>query len=235
MYYPIRSEDVGPNACNHGHSVSYRIATWPGKTNSSHEDRTSGWLGTTNDVSAHALGALETYSEALETIREDLTDGYVLDPDPNDDPEYEYLDFSAYKKATTDDCEVDLFSASDRADAPMYAALMADLNSLYHEHGCPAEQYPEQPGATTGGPYDRLYWDPDDVGEGEGADMLCAEQARQIDVIISTLNLSYPHYYTTPDWDTFSEDAEGRLIEYERSNVAFEIAMDMEWDVEENA
>lgn len=37
-------------------TVSYRLLDEPGRTNMSHRERVRGWLGTTDNVSAHALG-----------------------------------------------------------------------------------------------------------------------------------------------------------------------------------
>lgn len=61
MYYIISSEYLGPNKPG-WHIVT--VETEPGKTNMSHEERTKGYLGTSNDVRQYAHGAYETEDEA---------------------------------------------------------------------------------------------------------------------------------------------------------------------------
>ena len=70
-YYLVSSEYVGPNASNlstdfdrivYGHYVDIR--TVPGTTNMSHEPRTDGWLGTTNDWAEYAHGEYATLEDA---------------------------------------------------------------------------------------------------------------------------------------------------------------------------
>lgn len=67
-YYVISNENVGPNAQPLNERVC--IYTRPGKTNSSHEERTEGWLGTTNDNAEYAHGEYNTIEEAIKHINE---------------------------------------------------------------------------------------------------------------------------------------------------------------------
>jgi hypothetical protein len=69
MYYLIENEYVGPNKRDShgiwiGDSRIMSICTKPGKTNMSGEERTDGWLGTTNDNSETAHGEFETIEAA---------------------------------------------------------------------------------------------------------------------------------------------------------------------------
>lgn len=70
MFYIIEREFVGPDQEQHPDGTEIRIQTVPGRTNSSHEERTSGWLGTTNDWSEHAHGDYATLEEARAAIEE---------------------------------------------------------------------------------------------------------------------------------------------------------------------
>lgn len=68
-YYLIETEYVGPNkrysnGSWRGDTRVLTISTEPGETNSSHQPRESGWLGTTNDIHAAARGAFDTVEAA---------------------------------------------------------------------------------------------------------------------------------------------------------------------------
>lgn len=55
--YPVRRMDI------HGRGAEYiELRAQPARTNLSHEPRTEGWIGTTNDVEATALGEFEVVS-----------------------------------------------------------------------------------------------------------------------------------------------------------------------------
>ncbi len=54
--YPVRCVHVRTG------NEQLELRTQPGRTNLSHESCVSGWLGTTNDVEATALGAYEVVS-----------------------------------------------------------------------------------------------------------------------------------------------------------------------------
>lgn len=73
MYYVIE-ETVVLNAT--ADATTYFITTEPGTTNMSHEVRTEGWLGTTNDISRHARGEFETLEEARAKVFELCDDKY---------------------------------------------------------------------------------------------------------------------------------------------------------------
>ncbi|MGA2226677.1 MAG: hypothetical protein ABSH41_19735 [Syntrophobacteraceae bacterium] len=73
MYYLIEHKYVGPNkmdAQGNFYQKSMTIQTTPGKANMSHEKRTKGWLGTTNDRSATAHGEFENLDEARKRATE---------------------------------------------------------------------------------------------------------------------------------------------------------------------
>lgn len=87
MIYLIARSYVGPNA-GRDPWVDYDhvdLTTTPGRTNSSHEERTAGWLGTTNDISVHAYGAYETVEAAREALDALLPDGYRVEPADGDE------------------------------------------------------------------------------------------------------------------------------------------------------
>ena len=48
---------------------TYSLMTRPGRTNRSHEERLSGWLGETNNMSRHAEGAVEVYRDKRGALR----------------------------------------------------------------------------------------------------------------------------------------------------------------------
>lgn len=87
MFYILKSDYVGPNQEQHKNSTKFFVQTVPGQTNSSHEDRTSGWLGTTNDWSLHAYGESETLDEAKSKISE-LCDGKFREIEPEEHDSY---------------------------------------------------------------------------------------------------------------------------------------------------
>lgn len=72
MYYIIETNYVGPNQDQdqYADADKIQISTSPAITNSSHEPRTDGWCGTTNDWAVHAHGEYAT----LEAARAAVTD-----------------------------------------------------------------------------------------------------------------------------------------------------------------
>jgi hypothetical protein len=68
MYYVISTCYVGPNPQQKLNLDTIGIYTVPGRTNSSREIRTNGWLGTTNDWSKFAYGEFETIEDARAEI-----------------------------------------------------------------------------------------------------------------------------------------------------------------------
>jgi hypothetical protein len=83
MFYVIETEYVGPNPQQHLDSHSYHVQNCPGLLNMSHEPRTFGWLGTTNDWSENAHGEFDTLEEARAEI-ERLTNGDYREQDLSD-------------------------------------------------------------------------------------------------------------------------------------------------------
>lgn len=70
MYYILESDYVGPNRDKHElETPTYYVSPTPGKTNLSHEERSDGWLGTTNDWYAAAHGEYETVDGVLGFFR----------------------------------------------------------------------------------------------------------------------------------------------------------------------
>lgn len=85
MYYIIETKYVGPNQTQEQYVDVDRIeiSTSPAITNSSHEVRTEGWCGTTNDWAVYAHGEYATLEEARAAITEKFGD--VRDCDTNGD------------------------------------------------------------------------------------------------------------------------------------------------------
>jgi hypothetical protein len=207
MYYPIRKKNVAPSE-NYGDAIRYFIRTSPAKTNSSREEKTSGWLGTTDDTSVHALGEYDTKEKAVEAIREDSPSGHVL---LHSVDEWR----GAEKWISRPDVSqegVDLIEERKTQGAEILGGLMEDLNALYQEHGCPRRQYEGAPDTTTGGPArDSIYLAPgglDPYGESpEWAGRIASKYNDEMGTIAAALDLSYPRYYTTPEWSAFKEEA----------------------------
>lgn len=85
MYYVIETKYVGPNQTqdNYVDADKIEISTTPAITNSSREERTEGWCGTTNDWAVYAHGEYATIEEARAAIATKF--GEVRDSDPNGD------------------------------------------------------------------------------------------------------------------------------------------------------
>jgi hypothetical protein len=83
MYYIIETNYVGPDQTNDQYvdADTIEIRTSPAITNSSHEARTDGWCGTTNDWAVYAHGEYATLEEARTAIAEKF--GEVRDSDAN--------------------------------------------------------------------------------------------------------------------------------------------------------
>ena len=74
MYYVVSREYIGPDQEKRLNSEAYEITTEEPTTNMSHEVRTDGWLGCTNDWDAHAHGEFETVEAARSAIAELIGD-----------------------------------------------------------------------------------------------------------------------------------------------------------------
>lgn len=81
MYYIIETQYVGPNQDQDQYVDVDRveISTSPAVTNSSREECTEGWCGTTNDWAVYAHGEYATIEEALAAVAEKF--GEVRDAD----------------------------------------------------------------------------------------------------------------------------------------------------------
>jgi hypothetical protein len=84
-YYIIEINYVGINQDQHIDSDEIQIRTEPGRTNSSNEVSTEGWLGTTNDWAYYAHGEYETIDEAREAVAEKFDNVRDSDPDYADE------------------------------------------------------------------------------------------------------------------------------------------------------
>ena len=88
MFYIIEHEYVGPNTGQHIDDHIVVITTEPAQTNMSHEDRTEGWCGTTNDWALHAHGEHETEDAARAAITATFGEcREIMDPAALDDDE----------------------------------------------------------------------------------------------------------------------------------------------------
>lgn len=90
MFYIIETNYVGPNQDQNADADEVRIQTEPGRTNSSNQERTEGWLGTTNDWAEYARGEYETEQEARAAVAELFGEcrEREIGSDPfNDDPD----------------------------------------------------------------------------------------------------------------------------------------------------
>lgn len=85
MYYIIETKYVGPNQTQDQYVDvdMIEISTSPAITNSSREERTEGWCGTTNDWAVYAHGEYATIEEARAAMTEKF--GEVRDSNANGD------------------------------------------------------------------------------------------------------------------------------------------------------
>ena len=79
MYYVIETRYVGPDADQHVDDDTIEISTAPAETNMTHEPRTDGWCGITQDRSVYARGEYPTLEAAREAIAERFGETRVLD------------------------------------------------------------------------------------------------------------------------------------------------------------
>jgi hypothetical protein len=103
-YYVTSYTDVSPDALRSGASDihTYHIRTTPDFTNSSHERRAKGWLGTTNDTNANAHGEFETLPQAIAFIEDQ---GLISWSDPSIlDAEDMTEDWEHQKPFSWEDC-----------------------------------------------------------------------------------------------------------------------------------
>lgn len=73
MIYVINTTDCTPDMCRHdGNRESLTITRTPPRTNSSHEVRTSGWLGMTNNMDENARGEWDEDEQDHEEIADEI-------------------------------------------------------------------------------------------------------------------------------------------------------------------
>lgn len=91
MFYVIENKYTGPNQDQDQYADvdTVVISSAPAVTNSSNEERTEGWCGTTNDWAVYAHGEFETIEAARAAIAEKFGD--VRDRDANGD-DFESMD-----------------------------------------------------------------------------------------------------------------------------------------------
>ena len=123
MYYIIQTAYAGPNRSQHVDADTIKISTAPAITNSSHEEITEGWCGTTNDWAVYAHGQFDTIEAARAAIAE--TFGDVRDSDPNGD-----------RFESDDECAVEIYKPgkyepmSSEATADWaYEGILSDIDA----------------------------------------------------------------------------------------------------------
>lgn len=79
MFYIIETNYTGPNQTQYVDLDKIEIRTSPAITNCSHESRSDGWCGTTNNSAVYAHGEYITIEEALAALAERF--GAVRDSD----------------------------------------------------------------------------------------------------------------------------------------------------------
>lgn len=113
MFYIIETKYVGPNHDQNVDADTVEITTVPAETNSSHEVRTEGWCGTTNDWSVYAHGEYETLEAAKKAVKEIF--GEVRDCDS------ERHDFGGYDTAAVEVYKPGKFSPMSRQETADWA------------------------------------------------------------------------------------------------------------------
>lgn len=117
-YYIISTAYVGPNLYENLDTDRIEICTEPGITNISHEIRTEGWLGQTNDWSQHAHGEYATVEDALDAVDRLWPEHReVEDEDWNDDTIVRTFRPGRYTPISHDDLVLDYFVAAESTDA----------------------------------------------------------------------------------------------------------------------
>lgn len=119
MYYLITTMYCGPNLDQHRTDGRFAVVQErPGCTNMSHEPKTKGWLGTTNDWSERAHGEFETIEAALAKAAEL---GYTVTPEDEQHKLDDRMWFDADGNIAGRpvafrwhaDCDIDVFDAAD--------------------------------------------------------------------------------------------------------------------------
>ena len=125
MFYIVESDYVGPNPDENVDGNMVFITQRPHLTNSSHEPRTHGWCGTSNDIETTGHGEYQTRREAENAIsarwgecREESIDDHDLrldideeDGETSDDFVVAAYRVGAYEPMTRSDTQDWLYSA----------------------------------------------------------------------------------------------------------------------------
>lgn len=137
-YYIISTAYVGPNLYENLDTDRIEIHTEPGIINTSHEIRTEGWLGQTNDWSQYAHGEYATIEDALDAVdhfwpehREDEDEDRNID---HDDIVRTFRP-GRYAPISYYDLDSDNFVTADSTDAEVTENAVL-LEDLANETGC---------------------------------------------------------------------------------------------------
>lgn len=87
MFYPVHNSNVGPNHTEPESIGNVEIYNVPQKTNSSRQEKTEGWLGTTDDCCKYAMGEFDTIEQAREAIAKE---GWTVSVDEDDIDNFNY-------------------------------------------------------------------------------------------------------------------------------------------------
>ncbi len=140
MYYIIETKYVGPNQAQDKYVDVDRIeiSISPAITNSSHEERTEGWCGTTNDLAVFAHGEYATIEKARAAITEkfgEVRDGDIFELDDDIVEIYKPGKYAPMSSQTTADWSYDGIQSdieantTDERIAELVAEYEADANS----------------------------------------------------------------------------------------------------------
>lgn len=211
MFYLISTQYVGPNRREISDATTYEIREQPGRTNMSNEERTDGWLGTTNDWSASAHGEFETREEAVAEIeRLSGTDVYAalaegVVPAFRRDCLGDWPRFATAEsvECAARDAEVDGFAADLRGSG---ITDPDEAQRLYDEFGC-----------------EKAFWVSADAPLDVDMDMLdaavddCSDDD-ELETLRATIT-GEDYSFTESDWDDALERAAARaMAEIEADN-----------------
>lgn len=141
MYYIIERNYAGPNIDQNCDADTIGIYIAPGRTNSSHEERTECWLGTTNDWAEYARGEFETIEAARAAIA-DLYD-HVREQDASDSCDEDLVElykpgqYEQMSRSATGDWTYDGIRADVQADTTdeRITALVAEYEAAANSEG----------------------------------------------------------------------------------------------------
>lgn len=141
MYYVIETKYVGPNQLQDQYTDvdTIAISTTPAITNSSHEERTQGWCGTTNDWAVYAHGEYATLEEARAAIAQEFGD--VRSDETADDENvvelYKPGKYAPMSREATEDWTFDGIQESIDADTTdeRIAELVAEFEEIANGEG----------------------------------------------------------------------------------------------------